>query len=48
MHGVALIVVTLITSARGAWWWTLATLIVISGYVGQLVLNRRASRSKPS
>ena len=44
-HVVALIILFLITDARGLWFWTVGLALVISSYAGQIALNRRASRS---
>ena len=43
-HAVALLVLFLITSARGPWFWIIGAALVASSYVGQVVLNRRARR----
>jgi hypothetical protein len=43
-HAVALLVLFLITGARGPWFWIVGAALVASSYTGQVVLNRRASR----
>jgi hypothetical protein len=41
---VALLVLFLITDALGPWFWIVGAALVVSSSVGQVVLNRRASR----
>src|SRR5713226_726097 len=48
VHGAALIVLVLITSAQGTWFWTIGAVLAVSCYAGQVVINRRASRSSSS
>jgi hypothetical protein len=43
-HAVALLVLVLITEARGLWFWIVGAAVTVSSYVGQIILNRRASR----
>jgi hypothetical protein len=43
-HVVALLVLFLITDARGRWFWIVGAVLAVSAYVGQIVLNRRAGR----
>jgi hypothetical protein len=48
VHGIALIVLALITSARGPWFWIIGPVLIVSAYVGQVLLNKRAKRREPS
>jgi hypothetical protein len=47
-HGVALLVLTLITLARGVWYWVIACGLTVSCYGGQIVFRRRARRRRSS
>jgi hypothetical protein len=43
-HAIALLILTLITWARGTWYWIIASLLVVSCYAGQIIFHRRARR----
>jgi Flp pilus assembly protein TadB len=47
-HGVALLILTLVTWARGVWYWVIASVLVVSCYGGQIVFRRRARRRRLS
>ena len=42
VHAVALVIVTLVTFARGTLFLVLAPAVAVSAFVGQLVFRRRA------
>jgi hypothetical protein len=43
-HGAALMILTVITWARGVWYWAIAPVLMVSYYTGQIVFSRRARR----
>jgi hypothetical protein len=44
-HGIALIILTLVTLGRGMWFWTIGSVFAVSYYGGGLLLSRHARRS---
>jgi hypothetical protein len=47
-HGIALLILTVITWARGVWYWVIASALVVSCYGGQIIFRRQARRRRSS
>jgi hypothetical protein len=46
-HGVALVVLVLITEAQGTWFWIIGAALAVTSYIGQVALNRRRPQPGP-